>query len=677
MRKMAKTGNNISASKLTFVLGHLQSLLKVYSVYDEISKIKQAAATFLANANKIIHDTLDEQTSSTKLTNTNISSQRNVQIIRDQTMQQWKQTVIETSNQVIASHVVAPILSYGVNQLVGYVGNSIKKGYRSYKEDQYQQQFASLKKNFDEQINNDKLTAEERQKELKTYHEALIKLLGKTKDAKLFASILRENIPMDMTCVQACTVVMDQCMCRLKPTDEEKQFTGIRIIIESTDGSSYEYTSSGDPSHTVTLTLDNNHFRVNEDGNTETTQNNCLYESLIDQIPQLKDMFSNGTSFREYLSDYIENDEVLQYTISQGWHRFAIKKGSYGGAIREEKYTRQSRYDDYLIITNEAFEKIYRDNPHLSEEIRDKIRKCINDIDEIARDGIQDDNTINKINDIVENFNRQLKKQLNNGNEPELREKLKQRISTFREQVKQTLHANYQATLQQFLEQAQCAEPLPPSPKAVHVADRMNFSRDDIDAKNLTTESIKIRNDPNVIASFIHGYLNSTLPADERRYNTVAVGIHRETIYVAFNHVGIEPNGEKTFGINRDQCEQIGQLLHSKSLLAGRYRIMFLEAKTPPKNATECRAPHGEMQIMRFWKSAGILQEKTMSTQYRPWSIGASKPPCLCCSAAMRNSNVPHKVYGKANIRPTNWLRFADIKVQTKMVWDARRKAPR
>ncbi|CAF3305362.1 unnamed protein product, partial [Rotaria sp. Silwood2] len=188
-------------------------------------------------------------------------------------------------------------------------------------------------KKFDETVKDDKFNSEKHQNEVKTYHKALVRLLAKTRDATLFASILRENVPMDMTCVQACTVVIHQCMLKMNTVDNQKLFTGICIIVEGADGSSYEYSSASNPSHKITLTLDNNHFNVTASGSSEPSNNNCLYESLISQIPRLRTVFSNGTAFREHLSDYIEYDENLQYTISQGWHKFAIKKGSYGGAI--------------------------------------------------------------------------------------------------------------------------------------------------------------------------------------------------------------------------------------------------------------------------------------------------------------------------------------------------------
>jgi hypothetical protein len=668
MRKVSTAGGTASISTIMTMLMRLQPLLKAYGTFDEISKMRDSAATFLKNANKMIQDALNEHTSSKSSKNASVDPQRNVHVLRDQTMQQWKQTIVETSNQVIATHVIAPILSYGANQLVGFVGNSIKKQCRSFKEDNYRKEFESLKKDFDAKVKDDKLNAEEHRKEVKTYHEALVKLLARTKDAKLFANILRENVPMDMTCVQACTNVIDQCMRHLKTADGKTEFTGIRIVIEGNDGSSHEYSSSADPSHTISLTLDDNHFRATGHGNADASQNNCLYEALMSQVPELKTAFSDGIAFREHLSGYIENDESLQYTIAQGWHRFAIKKGSYGGAIKEENYDPGVLYNKHVENVQQSLKKFYRDNSLLSEDIRNEIQKCLDDIDNIATDDLRNDIAAEKINIVVKNFNKWLDGQLKK-NESELGKELKQTISTFRERVIQTVRDNYQTTLEEFLAQARRADLSPMDPTAVHVADRVDFTKDDIQLERLVDQSTKPRNDPNIIASVIHAHLNKDLPEDHRRYNTVLVGIHNEAIYVAFNQVGIV-NGQQTYGINEEQCEKICTLLADKKLLIGRYKVLFLEEKSAPRNQAACRAPHGEMQIMRFWKNAGILQEDNMIKKGKPWSIGGSKPACFCCSAAMKTRNVNHKVYGKANMSPKNWVPFSDINVKIKMTWN-------
>jgi hypothetical protein len=632
--------------------------------------MKQSAKTFLTNANKIIENTFSEYKSTTS---TKVSLSQNIQFIRDQKMQQWKQTVVETSNQVIATYVVAPILSHCANQLVGYLGNTIKKQYRSYKESEYRKDFESLKKNWEEKITNEKLSREEYEKELQDYHKSLLKLMKKTGDAKLFANILRENVPMDMTCVQACTNIISQFMCDLKTTDNNQDFTGICITIENADGSSYEYTSSQNPSHKVSLTLDANHFSITGNGNTETMNNNCLYESLISQIPELRTVFTNGVYFRECLSNYIENDEELQYTIAQGWHRFSIQKGSYGGATKKDAYSPKARYYEFKEITEQTFKKICQEHSHSSPKIQRKIQESLNRIHDIIENNQHNNNAAKQIDGVVEDFNQWLNKELRDNDKADLRQKLYHRMSSFREQANQTLHPDYENILQNIRTKENLANQSPANSTASHIADQTLYSKDDTYIEHLIGNSGKSYNDPDIIASVIHGKINKSLPEEDRRYNTVAVGIHDDTLYVAFNHVK-KVDKQETFGLEKRECEEVFNCLKRSLLLGKCTKVVFVQPKSLPTSQDECRAPHAELQIIRYWKDNALLQTGNGNRNNKFYKIGASKPACLCCTATMKNCNVSHKTYAKTNIRPTNWRRLGDIRVQRIYEWDVPRQ---
>ena len=100
-----------------------------------------------------------------------------------------------------------------------------------------------------------------------------MKLLAKTRSPKLFANILRENVPMDMVCAQACAFVLHKCICEMNLTHDGKKFTDIRIIVQSPQGLSHEYLSIANPSHSVTVQLDDNHFVI---GGQELLEQNFL-----------------------------------------------------------------------------------------------------------------------------------------------------------------------------------------------------------------------------------------------------------------------------------------------------------------------------------------------------------------------------------------------------------------
>ena len=78
MQKMAKAGNQTSAATLFTILGHAHTLIRSHNIYDEISKMKQSAATFLTNANKIFQDALSEHESKTS---TKVSSSKKFNLV--------------------------------------------------------------------------------------------------------------------------------------------------------------------------------------------------------------------------------------------------------------------------------------------------------------------------------------------------------------------------------------------------------------------------------------------------------------------------------------------------------------------------------------------------------------------------------------------------------------------
>ncbi|CAF3929281.1 unnamed protein product, partial [Rotaria magnacalcarata] len=117
---------------------------------------------------------------------------------------------------------------------------------------------------------------------------------------------------------------------------------------------------------------------------------------------------------------------------------------------------------------------------------------------------------------------------------------------------------------------------------------------------------MKLSENTDIIASVVHGELNKALPKDVRRFNTVATCIHNKTLYIVMN--------------------QIQTINGQQSYVSGREDIVFLAPNVMPRNQAECRGLHAEMQIMKFLKDNGILQDNQINDQNRPIQIGASKP---------------------------------------------------
>ena len=656
-RKMSKTGGKAPAAQILSIMAEVQKILKWGNVVYEMSKIKESAAAFLQNANGKIRDKLDAHKASTP---SSVHSQLNINVLREQTMQRWKQIVVETSNRAVATHVVGPVLSHGVNRVMSFVHGVIKQEYRAYKEEKYQNQFNSLKKDFDANKRKKRTATSRKQKELKAYHDELLKLMGKTRNAKLFASILRENVPMDMTCVQACTNVIHDCLRSMDIANDGKRFTGITIVVEGTDGSSHEYSSSSNPSVKITLRLDGNHFTTSGSANVQSSMNNCLFGELSREIPELKTVFNDGTAFRESLSNHIENDVYLQHVISQGWHQFSIGKGSFGGAIKEEHFVRKALRKRYLGNVEKDIRSILKNSQNLPHEVRVELMKYLEKVKDLAT---ADSLEVTAIKDIQAKT-KDLWKWLEERRD---QKELKQSVSTILYRLKQMHSKGYRPSLLEFLNQARIGEESPLSTSAIHVADRPS-SRD---YRRLSRRSIRrstgARNDPNIIAIVIHKHLHTNVDEAEQRFNTTAVGIHDDVIYVALNYVWDDEGCEK-YGINKDQCTTISKILASKKLVSTRNEVVFLENKSPPETHTQCRAPHGEMQILSYWEKKGILQEAGTKT------MGASKPVCHYCSMDLKKKNVTHEVFAKANMMPKNWYRNRQIRVRVQGTTSYREK---
>ncbi|CAF1011148.1 unnamed protein product [Didymodactylos carnosus] len=637
MRKIGKADSAKSIQTVLLVLKTLQSVSLIEGVMTELVKVQGSAKKFLDKATKIIQEAIDEKTSATT---TRISAPTNVKISCERSTQQWKQVLIQTSNQAIANQIVAPLLSFGANQLISLAGNAIKTKYRSMKEEKYQKQFDSLKKEFDDKTKSEQMDSDEHKKELQTYHDNLMKLLAKTRSQKMFANILRENVPMDMVCAEACAFLVHEYMSEMNITGDGKKFTGIRIVVEGEDGSSHDYSSSSNPSHTTTIALENNHFLVHgdENENVGTAKNNCLHQALVSKYPGLKEAFPDGAAFRQHLSNYVENDKYLRYIISQGWHKFSIIKGSYGGQIDQKKFNQQESYKK-LLRTLEDVKKPSKITPE------DK----------------QVDDAMKRIHKITENFRTYLNKEVEQ--DRELRKDLKEIMSNFDSRVDLIFSNDFARVLERFQLRAEQADLYPQNPLVVHPADRVNFAQTDLELESLVGKSVKLSEHTSIIASVIHAEINKEVPEEGRRVNTTAVGIHKKTLYVAVNHIE-KSNVQQRYGISDDKCERIRDLLIQKNLLAGRNEIVFLK----PDTMLNLRAPHAEMQILSFWKKNGILQDCNVLDSSKPSPIGASKPICVCCSTLMSRQNIHHTIHGKANI-PKNWSdpRAMNVRVQQKL----------
>ena len=220
----------------------------------------------------------------------------------------------------------------GVNSVLLHVGKALENIRRSMVESELSRDVHRLKDENEEKINRLDMTAETKRQLTEEYHGQLLKIMSKTRSPSLLATIIRENVPMDLTCVGACTSMIHKMLQTKYGT-----FTGLTITVHGENGLKQSF-SSGTGGPEIHLYLKGNHFTLGAGESTVvTTGNNCLYGALATAIPDLQAVGED--SFRSMLCDFIQHDDSMHHHIRQGWHRVPLKHGAVGGARKSPANT--------------------------------------------------------------------------------------------------------------------------------------------------------------------------------------------------------------------------------------------------------------------------------------------------------------------------------------------------
>ncbi|WP_264336629.1 DEAD/DEAH box helicase [Wolbachia endosymbiont (group B) of Chorthippus brunneus] len=301
-----------------------------------ISKIPGITGSFLDNLDRKIKDRLSKDENTKRdLPTQRQEAEVGYKVFKKETTDQWKSLLREKAGQIIAQYIVGPILKEGANHLVRYVGRKVGEAYQSYKESEYLEHFEELKQEYKEKLQSEQQcdnTSKAEDHITEKYHEDLRKLMIKTRNPDLLADIVRENIPMDMTCVSACTQVVYKIL-----KEQRVVISGLTIIVEGDGGIRQGFSSMSEGSERIIIPLElkDNHFEfcgsiTSENNRSSESKNNCLYEALSEAIPELKNIIS-PEGFRDKVADCIKHDKGIRYHIQQGWHRLPISLGAFGG----------------------------------------------------------------------------------------------------------------------------------------------------------------------------------------------------------------------------------------------------------------------------------------------------------------------------------------------------------
>nr|XP_040234612.2 uncharacterized protein LOC120956889 [Anopheles coluzzii] len=263
---------------------------------------------------------------------------------KSETVRQWRALLSEHVGKLITMHFIKPLLHDALKR----IGRHIKRVPLKIRERRLRKK---VKK---EKAAHDALPEEQRKLHEHQYHEKLQKIMYKTKSPALFADIIQEGVPMDLTCVDACTKVIQKFLkAKNIPTD------ALIVDVQAEDGISQTF-ASGEPgaanAKKVTLQLTGGHFSFSENQQ-NVDGNNCMYAALCEAMPELKDMTAD--EFRKQIADTIRADPSIQHHIRQGWHRYPIKAFNCIGGRRQEppesdelekKFKSNKRYLHSIVI---------------------------------------------------------------------------------------------------------------------------------------------------------------------------------------------------------------------------------------------------------------------------------------------------------------------------------------
>nr|XP_029724099.1 uncharacterized protein LOC109406853 [Aedes albopictus] len=144
-----------------------------------------------------------------------------------------------------------------------------------------------------------------------------------------FAEVIRKGAQMDLTCVEAVPEALKKLNINIP---------NLAINVSDESSNTYRCGSRTDLGTVIELDLSNNHFQLRggpkqgQSSNIRAGDNDCLFESLAQAIPQLLGV--SGEEFREKLAECIESNPDIRRHIQLGKHQDLLQRGLFGGDNR-------------------------------------------------------------------------------------------------------------------------------------------------------------------------------------------------------------------------------------------------------------------------------------------------------------------------------------------------------
>jgi golgin subfamily B member 1 len=233
-----------------------------------------------------------------------------------------KPPIEEDVASIINQQLVTPLLTLLGNKLAASAAQAGKIVYhqtvRTVHNFEYRKYSKTLKQlnNAGEKLNVKQITSKEK------HEKKLMSLMKKTKDPKLMAVLVRENTQMNMIGVEAAALVIPDFL-----LSQGYNVDKFQLKINQDNGDVYVFGKPGGIQ--IELDLVDNHFVNTSKG---IKGNDCLFDALKDQIPQLKSITPN--EFRNKLANRIMNDPAVMKNVEIGWHNNTMDRNAYGGFVK-------------------------------------------------------------------------------------------------------------------------------------------------------------------------------------------------------------------------------------------------------------------------------------------------------------------------------------------------------
>lgn len=280
------------------------------------------------------------------------------------------QMVNEKVNQktsfIAREKILRPLLLLLANHVAHHVQKKVsrctQKLWKNYAEEKIRKNATKSIVRLQELSKSENLSHEE-QLDKKVHEEILCKLVINTRSSKTMSWLMRQDIPMNMVAVEASHKVIQDVL-RQNGLQEK-----LKITVKVGDTTC---TFGDEGGKEMTVNISEKHFGEGF-GNLD---HNCYFDAVSDELKAKYPNMSfdlDRDEFRSRICDVIEVDSGIEHAVNEGWHKFSMTKGFYGGQRQTNQNCKKKSNSGTPSIFNQSNEQIMR-----SQKLYDNERYSFN-----------------------------------------------------------------------------------------------------------------------------------------------------------------------------------------------------------------------------------------------------------------------------------------------------------